>query len=129
MKIKIKSILTLMAVIAMGSMLTGCVQLVKEVGKGKLTASVTTTTVGLRIAKATANDSPEVTFGYHRDTVVLEPNSTNGPIFAPNYANTFAFDKSGLLSFGLDESVASGSYQTAKPGETNSLSSQPIIPK
>lgn len=126
---KFKNLLIIGALCA-ASLLTGCVSAITETGKGKVITSVTTTTLGLRIAQQTQSQTPEVTFGYHRDTVVLEPANTNGPIYAPNYANTFEFDQTSMAGFGLDESVASGSYQTAKPfNGTNNITSQPILPK
>ena len=109
--------------------LTGCVSAIKAVGDAKAIVSVTETMLGFRLAQSTQNQTPEFDFGYHRATVVLEPASTNGPIYAPNYANTFSFDQATTLSFALDESVASGNYQTASPGGTNTISSQPIVPK
>lgn len=127
---KTKSILPLVVLFALIPFLfTGCVSAIKAVGDSKAIVSVTETTLGLRLAEATQNQTPEFDFGYHRTTVVLEPASTNGPIYAPNYANTFSFDQNSTLSFALDESVASGIYQTASPNGTNRISSQPIVPK
>ena len=108
---------------------TGCVSAITATGQGKVVTSVTETVLGLHVAEQTQNETPELDFGYTRTTVVLEPASTNSPIYVPNYANTFDFDQSELLAFGGGESVASGYYQTAEPSGTNTVNSQPIVPK
>ena len=89
--------------------------------------SVTETVLGFKIAQAVANETPEVDFGYSRSTVVLEPTITNQTINVPGIANTFGFNNTSFLDFGLDETFASQSYQTGN--NTNDISSQPIIPK
>lgn len=110
---------------------TGCVSAISSVGQNKAIVSVTTTVLGLRLAQNNAQQTPEMDFGYSRQTVVLMPANTNGPIYSPNYANTFNFDQTKAFSMGLGESVASGNYQTDQPGDgnTNTVTSQPIIPK
>ena len=128
MNTKIRIGLQACALAAM-AFLTGCVSAITATGNGKVITSVTETTLGLKVSQQTQSQTPEVSFGYNRVTVVLEPANTNGPIYSPNYANTFGFDQSSVMGFGLDESVASGNYQTAKPNGTNTTSSQPIQPK
>lgn len=108
---------------------TGCVSAITATGQGKVVTSVTETVLGLHVAEQTQSETPEMDFGYTRTAVVLEPANTNGPIYVPNYANTFNFDQGELFAFGGGESVASGYYQTLEPSGTNTVNSQPIVPK
>ena len=62
--------------------------------------------------------------------MILEPTSTNGPIYAPNFANTFDFAQTGALDLGSGEKIASGNYQLLEPNATNSASAiVPVVPK
>jgi hypothetical protein len=117
------------AVLALATATTGCVSAITATGQGKVVTSVTETVLGLHVAEQTQSETPELDFGYTRTTVVLEPASTNNPIYVPPYANTFNFAQGTLFDFGGGESVASGCYQTAEPSGTNTVNSQPIVPK
>lgn len=125
MKTKIKSLIV--CGVSLLSLLTlpACTT---ALGTGKV-VSVTERGIGFKVAQAVANQTPEVMFGFFSSTVVLVPTSTNADLKTPNYANTFDFNQGGALNLGIGESLATGNYQTAKPDGTNTISSQPIIPK
>lgn len=123
---KFKTLFSLTAVATAALLFTsGCTT---ALGTGKV-VSVTERGIGFKIAQAVANQTPEVEFGFFSSTVVLVPTSTNADLKTPNYANTFDFNQGGALSLGIGESLATGNYQTAKANDTNSVTSQPIIPK
>lgn len=98
--------------------------------QGKI-LSVTERGIGFKVtAQSTTTQTPEVVFGFFSSAVVLIPTETNGPVNSPNFANNFGFDQTGALQLGIDESIASGNYQTLKPGGTNSAATtQPVVPK
>jgi len=129
MKFTTQNLTLITAAALCGLAATGCVSAITATGNGKAITSVTQTVLGLHVAEQTQSETPELDFGYTRTTVVLEPCNTNSPIFSPNYANTFNFAQGTLFEFGGGESVASGTYQTAEPSGTNTVNSQPIIPK
>lgn len=103
--------------------LTGCSSITTH---GYIT-SITTRTIGFRVtATSSTTGTPEVDFGFMSSVIVMEPTSTNGPIFAPNYANTFDFTQQSALNLGIAEGVVSGNYQTTDGTNTTT---QPIVPK
>lgn len=122
---KIKSVLLIGAALAAIAFTPGCTT---ALGTGKV-VSVTERGIGFKVAQAVANQTPEVMFGFFSSTVVLVPTSTNADLKTPNYANTFDFNQGGVMNLGIGESLATGNYQTAKANDTNSVTSQPIIPK
>ncbi|MDR3457724.1 MAG: hypothetical protein P4N60_09785 [Verrucomicrobiae bacterium] len=107
----------------------GCSSVV-NLPQGKI-VSVTERGLGFHVkTTSTTTQTPDVVFGFWSSAVVLIPTSTNGPTWSPNFANTFDFAQSGLLSLGIGENIASGNYQTLSPGSTNSaVATQPILPK
>ena len=109
-------------------LLTGCTSMV-NCPQGKI-LSVTERGLGFVVAQSPANQTPEVKFGFFSSTVVMIPTSTNGPTMSPNFANTFNFGQQGAFNLGIDESIASGNYQTLSPNHTNSaVTTQPVEPK
>ena len=80
-----------------------------------------------------ANGSPTIRLGFFSSTVIIEPVLTNAVASVPGIANTFALDQAtSPFLFGVDETFASGNYQTLDPtatGTTNSMTSQPIVAK
>ena len=108
--------------------LVGCTSIINT-PQGKI-LSVTERGIGLEIAQSTQNQTPEIKFGFFSSAVVILPTSTNGPTQSPNFANNFGFDQTGALQLGINESIASGNYQTSQPGPTNSaITTQPVVPK
>ncbi|MDB6018437.1 MAG: hypothetical protein JWR19_2926 [Pedosphaera sp.] len=104
-------------------LLTGCAS---EAIKAGDIISITQRTFGIKVGQAPANGSPEVTLGLIATTVQFTPTSTNGPVFAPNYANTFKIGQSAVpFSFDVDETIASGNIQTGAGSNTTSIA---IIP-
>jgi hypothetical protein len=79
--------------------LSGCVAAIKQ---GDI-ISVKTRTVGLKFGQSPSTQTPEMEFGLITTVVQFVPTSTNGPIFAPKYFDTFAIDstwnplKTGIL--------------------------------
>jgi hypothetical protein len=134
MKHTFKSIV-LSAVLAASVIITGCVVTGcagSATVPGRL-VSVTSAGFGVDVAStSTDTGTPHVRLGFFRNTVIVEPVSTNA-LNAPNFANTFALDQNAkALSFGVNETLASGAYQTAQAGQTNLapiVTSQPILPK
>ena len=108
---------------------TGCTSIVND-PQGKV-VSVTTRVFGVDISMTdTTTQTPSVKIGFVSQNVTLEPTSTNGPIYSPNFANTFGDTSTSLLDWGIDESLASGNYETLSPGGTNSAAtSLPVTPK
>ena len=88
--------------------------------------SVTERVIGLKVAQAVANETPEFTFGFTSTTVILMPTITNAQLNCPAVADTFTFTQPTLFDLGLGETFASQSYQTGP--DTNSTS-KPVIPK
>lgn len=83
------------------------------------------------ITTSTANGTPQIKLGFFSSAVVLEPVATNAVLTAPNFANTFAIDQTASpFAFGVNETIASGSYQTGNVMSTNTaIASQPVVPK
>jgi len=107
---------------------SGCVHILNQ-PQGKA-LSVTERGLGLEVSYAAQSQSPEVKLGFFSSAVVILPTQTNGTVNTPNFANTFDFNQSGALDMGIGENIASGNYQTAAPGNTNSaITTQPVIPK
>ena len=108
----------------------GCTSVINN-PQGKI-VSITERGLGFEVtATDSTTQSPKVKFGFFSSAVVFLPTSqTNGLISSPNFANTFDFDQTGALQLGIGENIASGNYQTLKPGQTNSaIATQPIQPK
>lgn len=83
------------------------------------------------VTTSTANGTPQIKLGFFSSAVVLEPTVTNATLTAPNFANTFAIDQTASpFAFGVNETIASGSYQTGNVMDTNTaIASQPVVPK
>lgn len=115
------------AVIAIGlvSLATGCVTAIKHGNVVSITES------GLGVKVSTANSStqtPDVMLGFFRTQVTLLPTATNAVLNTPSVGATFKASQSAApFNFGVDETIASGTYQTSN--QTNQPSSQPIVPK
>lgn len=111
------------------ALLTGCVSTLNA-PQGKI-LSITERGLGFHIkTTSAASQTPDAVFGFWSSAVVIIPTSTNGPTSSPNFANTFAFGQTGIMQLGIDENIASGNYQTLKPGATNSaVATQPVTPK
>lgn len=109
--------------------LTGCTSVMNTPG-GKI-ASITERGIGFHVkTTSTTTETPDVVFGFWSSALVFIPTSTNSPTFSPNFANTFDFGQSGVLSQSISENIASGSYQTLAPGQTNAVvTTQPIVAK
>jgi len=109
--------------------LAGCTSMVNT-PQGKI-LSVTERGLGFHVkTTGTTTETPDVVFGFWSSAVVVIPTSTNTPTLAPNFANTFDFGQNGALSQSISENIASGSYQTLTPGQTNAVvATQPIVPK
>lgn len=93
--------------------------------KGKI-LSVTERGIGFVIGQRPDNQTPEVKFGFFSSAVVIIPTDTN-EVYSPNFANTFNFDQASATKLGIGEDIASGNYQTFRPGGTNSA--PVVIPK
>lgn len=112
--------------------LTGCT----AVREGDI-ISITERGMGFKVGQAATTQTPEVKFGFFSVTTVFVPTvkSTNNgvaSIVSPNFANTFSFGQSSALSLGLDETIASGNYQTLYPslkGDVSVPTATPIVPK
>lgn len=106
---------------------TGCISAIKH---GDI-VSITERGFGVEVSAASSTtQTPTVRAGFFSTTVQIIPTSTNG-ISSPNFANTIAIGQT-AVPFGLDvaESTASGNYQTGNAAnKSNSISSQPIVPK
>jgi uncharacterized protein YceK len=110
-------------------LLSGCTSIVNN-PQGK-TVSITTRVLGVDIsATDTTSGTPHVYLGFVSQNITLEPTSTNGPIYSPNFANTFGDTSTSLLDWGINESLASGNYETLASGGTNSAATTiPVLPK
>ena len=119
----------LIATLSLGLLAAGC-STTLNTPQGKI-VSITERGIGFEVtATDEATESPKVKFGFFSSAIVIEPTSTNGPTYSPNFANTFDFSQAGALSLGIGEDVASGNDQTLEPGATNSVAvTQPIVPK
>jgi hypothetical protein len=111
------------------ALVSGCTSVIND-PQGKI-ISITERGIGFKVAATSATtQTPEVWFGFFSSQITFEPTSTNAPIYAPNFANTFDFAQSSALDLGIGETLASGSYETLQPGETNSsLVAEPVAPK
>jgi len=119
----------LFSVFCLLALAPGCTSLVNT-PQGKI-LSVTERGLGFHIkTTGTTTETPDVVFGFWSSAVVVIPTSTNVPTLSPNFANTFDFGQNGALSQSISENIASGSYQTLTPGQTNAVvATQPIVPK
>jgi hypothetical protein len=113
--------------LVLAGLVTGCTS---AINSGHV-VSVTERGFGIIIAQSTQNQSPEIKLGFFSSAIVLEPCVTNATLTVPDFANTFALDQAASpFSFGVDETIASGRYQTGNPlSPSNSIASQPIVPK
>lgn len=111
---------------------TGCVAAIKS---GYI-VSAKERFFGIVVAQG-ANQVPEVKLGFGSVVYMMIPTSTNGPIFAPKFADTFTIDQ-GLNPFGFkvventgagDVSIGSNSTSTAVVPKlaprTNSVTESP----
>lgn len=120
-----QKIALLVGVIGASFALYGCANTPPLVGR---IVSVTDRGFGIHLSTTSAaSQTPEIQAGFFSQTVMVEPVATN-TVSVPSFANTFSLDNSAMpFSFGVDETIASGNYQTGSG--TNNISAQPIIPK
>jgi hypothetical protein len=128
MKTTIKILSITISLILLASLQTGCVERIMNTPEGKI-VSITQRGIGFVIDQSPTTESPEVKFGFFSSAVVIEPTSTNAPIYSPNFANTFDFSQAGALQLGIGENFSSGNYATYQAGGTNSApTTQPVSP-
>lgn len=101
--------------------LTGCTTAIKS---DKIVA-IKQRSFGIVVGQSPTTQSPEVHLGFVSTVFQMIPTSTNGPISAPKYADTFAIDQ-GLNPFGfaVKENVGAGDVRIS----TNATS-EAILPK
>jgi hypothetical protein len=118
-----KKIKTILIGLVLCAGITGCTSILNT-PQGKI-LSVTERGIGFKVETASqTTGTPNVEFGFFSSTVVVIPTASNS--VAPAFANGFDFAQSGALSLGINETVASGNYQTYAPNATNSaVTSQP----
>lgn len=110
--------------------LTGCVSAIKATADGKVAITVTEKVFGVIVAQSTQNQPPQIQLGFITSVVKLTPCSTNGPLWAAPTADTFSIGNNAVpFSFDVTETDATGNYQTGNANSTNTVTSQPIVPK
>ncbi len=124
-----RAALWLLAVALAVSFGCGCTSIINT-PQGKV-VSITERGIGFHIqSTATQTETPDVVFGFWSSAVVFAPTSTNGPLFTPDFANTFGYNQTGFLDLGISEQIAGGHDATLLPGGTNSATViLPVVPK
>src|SRR6266404_5148675 len=111
---KIPLALAIVSILALGS---GCAS--QAIMRGNI-VTVKERMFGLIVSESPANQTPQVKLGFNSVVVQFIPTSTNGPIYAPPYADTFDL-KQGLNPFGtgISENTGTGNVMTGTNGETS----------
>jgi hypothetical protein len=106
----------------LGLILSGCKG--PELVNGRI-VSVKHRTFGITIAQSETTQSPQIRLGFDTTVVQFIPTSTNGPIYAPKYFDTFSIGQNANpFSFSVLENTGSGDVAIG----TNATG-QAIIPK
>jgi hypothetical protein len=125
-----KTLPLLILVVLASFIFSGCTSCIRAASDGKVAVTVTEKVFGIVIKQSSQNETPTIQLGFVTSVVKLTPCNTNGPIYIASTADTFAIGNSVVpFSFDVTETDATGVYQTGNANSTNSVTSQPIIPK